>query len=384
MNRKFDPSKAQIGPHANRGSRLPEYSTPGDLPSIDDGYEDPSDFEKTAYDEDDLSLDFSDIEMDKEALKTRSPNFDTTTMPTMPEASPNARRPNDWGDTDTNPHSAPADTKGMIKNRIKRLKENQVRGQEKEFLSRENEADKNERESFKAVSSKVDRHSKMDGTGEYADSGPFLSKRAGHHILDVLEDEDANPIRLMIALDQEYEDEWYDWERETIVQTAEQDGVEIALINQYKIMALKVVKNSDEFFENWRAFEKVCVSFTGRLPDWGHVQEVSTHDIAAAVALTRHYVREERFSDEVKAYIAAAVLRDGYVKLPPELSFAKAPFLKELSRATDEDVMEMRERVQAVLDGGDDEELEPEDHIQYLRLLRVQYHVHDKLNEVSQ
>jgi hypothetical protein len=187
----------------------------------------------------------------------------------------------------------------------------------------------------------------------------------------------------MLILDSRWDDEWYDWEIETINQTAKMESdIEISRVNQDKIMALKILKNTDLFFEEHRVFEKVCMSFSGRQVDWGHVQEPKTHEIAACIGLVERYIKESAFSDEVAAYVAASAVRDGFVMLPSVLSFAEFPFSKQLAANIGDDIIGKQQRLMNALDSEDSGMLEPEDAVQYMRIIKCQYHLQDKIDEV--
>lgn len=198
-------------------------------------------------------------------------------------------------------------------------------------------------------------------------------------ILSLLEEADANPVKIMLVLDQKWGTEWKGWEPETITQMIKDEGVEVSKVNLDKIMAIKVLVNTGEFWSNPRTFEKVCLAFSSRMVDWGVVQEPRVHEIAACVALIERYIAEDTFSDTVAAYVAGAAVRDGYVLLPPSLSFAEFPFYSELAMTMGDEVLDVqRELMEALSNDGVDP---PDDHVvQYMRILRCQYHAQDMID----
>lgn len=283
-------------------------------------------------------------------------------------------------DTDLDPkgydHSDRPSVKDVVRAGLKSLRA-EVQGKEKDFLKERIEAQDARSEEFKSQPTDIS----IDRKGNFAENPQML--KSGQDIFSALTDEDLNPISLMLILDSRWEDEWYDWEIETINQTAKMEsGVEIARVNQDKIMALKILNNTFLFFEDPRVFEKVCMSFSGRQVDWGHVQEPKTHEIAACIGLIERYIKEKPFSDEIAAYVAASAVRDGFVMLPSVLSFAEFPFSKQLAANIGDDIIGKQERLMNALDSEDSGMLEPEDAVQYMRIIKCQYHLQDKINEV--
>ena len=175
--------------------------------------------------------------------------------------------------------------------------------------------------------------------------------------------------------------EWKSWEPETILSTSESDGVEIARPNQDKLMAIKVIFKQPDFFDSARVFEKVCVAFSGRIVDWGHIQEVRVHDIAATIALVTRFVMDLDFSDDVKAYIAASAIRDGYLILPENLAFADLEFTQKLVEVLGDDALSMQDDILSAISS--EEITSEEQNIQLLRYVRCSRHVAEKLSEVS-
>lgn len=201
--------------------------------------------------------------------------------------------------------------------------------------------------------------------------------------LAVLEQPGVSPIRLMVEMDDAWGDEWRDWEYETILQTAHDEGVEVERQNQDKIMALKAaVLNTNRFWEEARVFEKTCLAFNNKIVDWMTVQEPAVHEMAATRALVERYIDEQPFSDEVKAYVAGAAIHAGFVMLPPKLRFAQSPFSKKLMENMGDDAIERQEKLIQALDENDPEMVEREGQIQFFRLLRCHYYAQEALDNV--
>jgi hypothetical protein len=94
-------------------------------------------------------------------------------------------------------------------------------------------------------------------------------------------------------------------------------------------------------------------------------------------------VGEHDFSDDVAAYVAACGVADGYLMLPPILSFANFPFSKKLIENMGEDAIGRQARLMDVMKGGEELELPEEDVAQLLRLTRCNYHVQAMIDGAS-
>lgn len=133
------------------------------------------------------------------------------------------------------------------------------------------------------------------------------------------EDPESNPVALVNDLRKRYQMDWLTWEPETLWETLEE---EIHPIIKDKIMAIRVLMDSDGFWNEWEIFEKVCAAFNSREVNFTLMEDLSVGELALGVALSRKFKNQD-FSDEVKAYIAAQAVEDGYARLPKQLDFAQ-------------------------------------------------------------
>jgi hypothetical protein len=194
-----------------------------------------------------------------------------------------------------------------------------------------------------------------------------------------LSDDDANPIKIMLEIDDRWGKGWREWEPETFLQTCDTEGIKMSNYTMDKIMALKVMVNTPEFFDSPRVFEKICVAFSNKLVDWGHIQTVKLHDIAVTVALTLRFLKDEPFSDDVKAYIGACAIRDGYLIMPDVLKFANEPFMEQMRKNIGSD---LQAELINKIENANKDNLTEDESVQLLRMVRCQTHVSEKINEV--
>lgn len=380
MSRK-DPSKAEIGPLASGPGEWLSDNDPH-LPKGTVGYV-PDEYDDT------------DEGVEKEAAAGRPerrqvPGDYKPTRP-VPDMNEGHDPPTDR-EVDLNTHSAP-DNESLISDRIKNLQNGRSEKQIQEtgdVVREQVEEQEEEREAFidRPTDITINR-TQLDDRQSNASDYPIDSNSASLPVktasdpLAILAEDEANPVLIMATLNNEWgEDEWYDWEPETIIEMASRSNVDISRGNMDKVMALKVLRKRDDFWEKPRVFAKVCISFASRMVDWSHIQEPRVHEIAATIAMVERYIRERAFSEAVETYVAASAVRDGFIMMPPTLQFASFAFSEQLIESMGDEAMDRQSKLMGALENESPGNLEADDVIQYMRLLRCQQHVHHKINEV--
>lgn len=379
-NRRFDPTRAELGvwsrtKYGHSPKRMDEYT----------GFNDDINFDPYNYEPE-------QDDMQKGAAQATD-LFDVPDdgRPNFPEPKPGGvyTEPGFDAETDLEVHGSHEEhkttltpsTKDLIRSRIRNLrKANSDQKSEKKVLE---EAVEEQDQKFK-LNQEAPTDVKVDRRNQDPRGFSLMGKRAS---VGVLSDDDVNPITLMLHLDEmwseeEEEEDWRQWEPETIIETAKAEGFDISRANMDKIMALKVLSKNDEFFEDPRVFEKVCMAFSGRIVDWGNIQHPRVHEICGCIALVERYIKERQYSDDVAAYVAATAVRDGFIMLPPILNFASYPFLQELVINMGDAALEKQEKLRLALEEQDASILNSEEAVQYMRVLRTQYHVSEVIDGV--
>lgn len=95
----------------------------------------------------------------------------------------------------------------------------------------------------------------------------------------------------------------------------------VPLLVRNKIYAIRTASISDAPYEEWNIFEKVGGAFNGRVANFSAVEPLSAGECAVTVALL-DAIRPDRFSNEVKIYIAACCHQDGFETVDPVLYLA--------------------------------------------------------------
>lgn len=153
-----------------------------------------------------------------------------------------------------------------------------------------------------------------------------------------------------------------------------------ALLRQ-KVYALRVIMTSDTVHNEWHIFEKVGGVFNDRNANFNIVEPLSPTECAATVAIIES-IRPDKYSDEIKAYIAASCHENGIYTLTPSkyLSMADAPLQmmneEETGRKTSPDlVKKISEKVKTLkVNAGKIKGVKEEfDSIQALKILAIDH-----------
>lgn len=134
---------------------------------------------------------------------------------------------------------------------------------------------------------------------------------------------DSHPIVLDLALIKAFEMEWLLWEPETIwssIHSMFQSNV--SEHNRAKIQAVQTLHVTPAPWNLWQVFEKVIQALNNNIPRFDVMQAPSLEQLYAGVDIM-DTLRREQFSQEVKSYMAAAILHDEVVFAPQPLDFVQ-------------------------------------------------------------
>ena len=135
--------------------------------------------------------------------------------------------------------------------------------------------------------------------------------------------QDTHPIVLDVSLLKAFGLEWWTWEQETIEQEIQRlFKTQISEHARNKIQTVKTLHISDGPWQSWHVFEKVIQGLNNNIPKWDIMQAPSIEQLYAGLDIMDS-IRSEEFKDEVKQYIAAAVLNEDVFFVPPPLDFVQ-------------------------------------------------------------
>lgn len=134
-------------------------------------------------------------------------------------------------------------------------------------------------------------------------------------------DKTISPLILIELLNKKFGPDWVLWLLDTIKERIEAEyPVVVDPIVMHKIGAIKSILNSLAYFETWSAFEKVCVVFNERRPDFSLMQLLSLPEVFYTVNVVKK-IRALDLRDEPKAYIKTLCDYYGVKYMPPPLDF---------------------------------------------------------------
>lgn len=141
---------------------------------------------------------------------------------------------------------------------------------------------------------------------------------------------DTHPIVIDFALLKAFGLEWMGWEPETI--WSEVQYVFKSQISEHaraKVHTVRSLHVSNFPWEKWQVFEKIIQGLNNNIPRWAMMQAPSLEQLFAGVDMMET-IRVMEFSDEVKLYMAGAVLNEDVLFVPAPLSFIQT----EISQPT--------------------------------------------------
>jgi hypothetical protein len=132
----------------------------------------------------------------------------------------------------------------------------------------------------------------------------------------------THPVVLDFSLLRAFGSDWYRWEPETVREEISQEfSTGVSEICWQKIRALQALHSSTGPWTRWQIFEKVAHALNGNhLPNFRIMQMLSLEELYGAVDAL-DFLRREKFSDEVRLYMAATVLEENVFYVPPPLDF---------------------------------------------------------------
>ncbi len=145
---------------------------------------------------------------------------------------------------------------------------------------------------------------------------PVLPNRLTHGKL--FTDKRAHPLQIFDVLNMRYNEDWVEWEPETLWWALRRDFGSVGEVNRNKIMALRLAAVTDVPWLDWDAFENSTLAWNDIIPLFGTYQPVTPAQAAFGVHVLRTIRAEEAFAWEVKAYIAAGLEDDGFVYAPDD------------------------------------------------------------------
>lgn len=113
------------------------------------------------------------------------------------------------------------------------------------------------------------------------------------------------------------------WDSEVLHDELKRKYGEIGPLTWEKIQAARAMIVTDAFWKDWEVFEKCAAAISHRYPVFAFSQPPEPEEIAIALR-TAERVSKAEYSEDVKRYIAAALLDGGHWYLEPPLDLVQA------------------------------------------------------------
>lgn len=132
---------------------------------------------------------------------------------------------------------------------------------------------------------------------------------------------DTHPVVLDFALMKAFGVEWLGWDAPTIwVMIQKTFKMPVSEHARAKVQTVKTLHVSNAPWDQWPVFEKIIQGLNNNIPKFEVMQAPSLEQLYAGIDMLDH-IRTREFSDEVKRYMAAAVLHEDVTFVPPPLDF---------------------------------------------------------------
>lgn len=132
---------------------------------------------------------------------------------------------------------------------------------------------------------------------------------------------DTHPVVILIALTKAFNSDWIEWDVSTIYSEIKRVfSSDVSEHARAKIQCIKTLSVSPLPWTDWQVFEKIVQGLNNNIPSWSTMQAPALEQLYTGVDIMDSISKKE-FSNEVKLYMAAAVLNEEVTFVPPPLDF---------------------------------------------------------------
>lgn len=155
----------------------------------------------------------------------------------------------------------------------------------------------------------------------------------------------VHAISIFEELSSRYNNDWWEWEPETVAQTITIEfGTDLGPEGLGLVQALQLICKTNQAYENWHVFEKVCRALSGLPVDFSAIQPVEPHDLFHAMRTMDAVRPKQEYEDEIYSYAAACLKNAGVVWVPSKFSKDRVSFIQEKLDALGND-LELKAKV---------------------------------------
>jgi len=144
---------------------------------------------------------------------------------------------------------------------------------------------------------------------------------------------DTHPVVFDLILLQQYQEDWFTWEPETLWKEITEDFrvPSISDHSKSKIQAIKTLHINEWFWTKWEVFCWVTQAVNNNIPDFQVIQKPSIPQLFNAVDIATLVRKDEDFGPEVQMFVASSVVDEGVVYAPEPIAFCQDEIVQLLS-----------------------------------------------------
>lgn len=143
---------------------------------------------------------------------------------------------------------------------------------------------------------------------------------------------DTHPVVLDIILLQQYEEQWFLWEAETLWKEIKEDFrvPSISDHSKAKIQAVKTLHINEWYWTKWEVFCWITQALNNNIPDFQVLQKPSIPQLFNSVDIASLVRNDEVLSAEAQMFSAAAVVDEGVFYAPEPIEFCQDEIIQLL------------------------------------------------------
>lgn len=144
---------------------------------------------------------------------------------------------------------------------------------------------------------------------------------------------DTHPVVFDLLLLQQYQEDWFIWEPETLWKEIKEDFrvPSISDHSKSKIQAIKTLHINEWFWTKWEVFCWITQALNNNIPDFQVLQKPSIPQLFNSVEIATLVRKGEEFGSETQMFVASSVVDEGVFYAPEPIAFCQDEIVQLLS-----------------------------------------------------
>ena len=105
---------------------------------------------------------------------------------------------------------------------------------------------------------------------------------------------------------------YLNWTSEALQAECEDRWGSLGVLTWERIQAARILQLHNAFWSDWEVFEKITAAIVGEAPIFSLVQPPEAEEIAIALSVANRVDNTRTYDNDVRSYIAACCLNDGF------------------------------------------------------------------------